>query len=303
MSSALVEIDLQGKLKRIASGKVRDVFEIDEETLLFVASDRISAYDVVMKNGIPDKGVLLTAMSAYWFTHLTSCLPHLRTHFLSAALPPSISSLPSLARRSMQVRRLHIYPLESIVRGYITGSAWAEYRSSGTVHGIAMPPNLVEGQKLEKPIWTPSTKAAAGSHDENISPDRAREVVGREVASEIERISLEVYEIGHQRCLAVGIILADTKLEFGYDPKHEDEIILVDEVLTPDSSRFWPADTYEAHLGRTQPSFDKQPLRDWLSAKGLKGKEGIEVPADVVNDTVEKYREAFERVTGQKWGA
>jgi phosphoribosylaminoimidazole-succinocarboxamide synthase len=198
----------------------------------------------------------------------------------------------------MQVRRLRILPIESIVRGYITGSGWAEYKKHGTVNGIAMPAGLVEGQKLPAPLWTPSTKAELGDKDENISPEKAREIIGdKAIAARVEELSLRIYEAAAARAEAVGIVLADTKFEFGLDEK--DEVVLVDEVLTPDSSRFWPKDTWEQNLGKAQPSFDKQFLRDWLTAQGLKGKEGVRVPDDVVAQTAAKYREAYEKITGQ----
>ncbi|KAF2273698.1 phosphoribosylaminoimidazole-succinocarboxamide synthase-like protein [Westerdykella ornata] len=305
-SKALVQVDLQGKLPRVASGKVRDLYEIDNKTLLFVASDRISAYDVIMENGIPEKGAILTAVSIYWFNYLTSKIPGLRTHFLRAKLPEALESLPAdvkdtLRPRSMQVRKLEVFKVESIVRGYITGSGWAEYQKSGTVCGIKLPAGLVEGQKLEKPLWTPSTKADYGEKDENISPAQAAEILGADFAREIERLSLEIYTAAAQRAEEVGIILADTKFEFGKDVENGDKVVLIDEVLTPDSSRFWPKETWEANLGRAQPSFDKQYLRNWLTDNGLKGKEGVTVPEEVVLETAKKYKEAYERLTGQKW--
>lgn len=202
----------------------------------------------------------------------------------------------------MQVRRLQVVPLESIVRGYITGSGWAEYKKSGTVNGIPMPKGLIEGQKLEEPLWTPSTKADVGEHDENISPKQAAKLVGEEYAKEIEKLSLEIYTVAAQRAEEVGIILADTKFEFGIDKDDGNKIVLIDEVLTPDSSRFWPKDTWEQNLGKAQPSFDKQGLRDWLIANGLKGKKAT-MPEDVVQKTVTKYQEAYEKITGEKWRA
>jgi len=202
----------------------------------------------------------------------------------------------------MQVRRLTIVPVESIVRGYITGSAWSEYKLSGTVHGIRLPAGMVEGQKLPKPIWTPSTKAELGDKDENISPEQARKLIADDkVADAIEDLSLKVYTEAAARAEQVGIILADTKFEFGLDTENGNEVVLVDEVLTPDSSRFWPKDTWEANLGKAQPSFDKQYLRDWLVAQGLKGKEDVVVPEEVVEKTAAKYREASELLTGRKF--
>lgn len=201
----------------------------------------------------------------------------------------------------MLVRRLQVVPIESIVRGYITGSAWNEYKKSGTVNGIPLPAGLIEGQKLPAPLWTPSTKAEAGEKDENITPDRARELIGKEVAQEVERLSLQLYSAAAKRAESVGIILADTKFEFGIDKENANEVVLADEVLTPDSSRFWPKETWEGHLGNVQPSFDKQYLRDWLVSEGLKGKDNVVVPNHVVDNTAAKYREAYERITGGTW--
>jgi phosphoribosylaminoimidazole-succinocarboxamide synthase len=240
----------------------------------------------------------LTTPSIYWFNYLTQHVPGLKTHYLSNTLPAPISSLTTFKDRSMQVRRLRIIPIESIVRGYITGSGWSEYKKSGTVNGIKLPEGLIEGQKLPSPLWTPSTKAELGDKDENISPEKAREIIANpQVAARVEELSLAIYSAAAKRAEAVGIVLADTKFEFGLD--ENDEVVLVDEVLTPDSSRFWPKDTWEQNLGRAQPSFDKQFLRDWLTSNGLKGKEGVKVPEDVVKQTAEKYREAYEKIAGK----
>jgi phosphoribosylaminoimidazole-succinocarboxamide synthase len=238
-------------------------------------------------------------MSIYWFTYLPQHVPGLKTHFLSSTLPAPLSSQSHLQNRSMQVRRLRIIPIESIVRGYITGSGWSEYVKSGTVNGISLPAGLVEGQRLPSPLWTPSTKAELGGKDENISPAAAREIIANErVAAKVEELSLAIYSAAAERAESVGIILADTKFEFGLD--EHDNVILVDEVLTPDSSRFWPKETWEQNLGKAQPSFDKQFLRDWLTGEGLKGKEGVKVPKEIVAKTAEKYREAFEKITGKQ---
>jgi phosphoribosylaminoimidazole-succinocarboxamide synthase len=244
-------------------------------------------------------------------------MPTLKTHFLSSDLPSSIPSeaRSQLDKRSMQVRRYQIVPLESIVRGYITGSAWSEYKKHGTVHGMPMPEGLQESQKLEKPIWTPSTKAEQGEHDENISRDKAVEIVGESVAKSVEEASLLIYEKvriesvnpfcdcpqltiliqAREYAEERGIIIADTKFEFGLD--EAGEIVLVDEVLTPDSSRFWPADKYA--IGRGQASYDKQFLRDWLTSSSLKGVDGVAMPEEIAAETASKYREAFEKITGQ----
>jgi phosphoribosylaminoimidazole-succinocarboxamide synthase len=267
--------------------------------------------------GIPAKGALLTQLSAHWFNLIATWMPSLKTHFLSADLPSNIPSeaRSQLEKRSMQVRRYQIVPLESIVRGYITGSAWSEYKKHGTVHGMPMPEGLQESQKLEKPIWTPSTKAEQGDHDENISRDKAVEIVGESVAKRVEEASLLIYQkvctdsvyfdCDHLKLILStkareyaeerGIIIADTKFEFGLD--EAGKIVLVDEVLTPDSSRFWPAEKYA--IGRGQASYDKQFLRDWLTNSGLKGKDGVGMPEEVAAETASKYREAFTKITGQ----
>ncbi|EGP82727.1 phosphoribosylaminoimidazolesuccinocarboxamide synthase [Zymoseptoria tritici IPO323] len=295
--AAITKIEVP-QLKHLASGKVREIFEIDSSTLLFVATDRISAYDVILDNGIPSKGALLTQLSAHWFALITKHFPTLRTHLLSTTLPPNLDLPTSLSSRSMLVRRTPVLPLESIVRGYITGSAWSEYQKFGTVHGMPMPSGLQESQKLDRPIWTPSTKAEQGDHDENISRSRAVEIVGLDVASRMEELSLGIYSMAHEHALKSGVIIADTKFEFGLDSETK-ELVLIDEVLTPDSSRFWPKDEYQ--VGKGQKSYDKQYLRDWLTREGLKGKQGVAMPEEVVRETGEKYREAFERITGREW--
>jgi phosphoribosylaminoimidazole-succinocarboxamide synthase len=236
-------------------------------------------------------------MSIYWFKYLPNHVPGLQTHFLTSSLPPVLSSQLHLQERSMQVRRLRIIPIESIVRGYITGSGWSEYTKSGTVNTIVLPKGLIEGQKLPTPLWTPSTKAEIGGKDENISPEAARKIIGNpSIAEKIKHLSLAIYTAAAARAESVGIVLADTKFEFGLD--EHDNVVLVDEVLTPDSSRFWPMDTWEENLGKAQPSFDKQFLRDWLTSEGLKGKDGVTVPDEIVKKTAEKYREAYEKITG-----
>ncbi|PMD32245.1 phosphoribosylaminoimidazole-succinocarboxamide synthase-like protein [Hyaloscypha variabilis F] len=296
----ITKTSLEG-LPKIAEGKVRDLYEIDSNTLLFVASDRISAYDVIMENGVPSKGKLLTLLSAHWFKLLPTLIPELRTHFLTLALPPAIPQTEHarLRNRSMQVRRLKIFPIEAIVRGYITGSAWKEYQRTGTVHKTPIVAGLKESEAFPQgAIYTPSTKAEAGQNDENISISEAAEIVGPKYAQKIEDLAIKLYTTARDYAAERGIIIADSKFEFGLDVD-TDEVILVDEVLTPDSSRFWPADTYE--IGREQMSYDKQYLRDWLTSEGLKGKQGVKMPEEVVNNTAEKYREAFEKLTGQKW--
>jgi len=299
-TEAITTLSIDG-LPKIATGKVRELYEVDEKTLLFVASDRISAYDVIMENGIPSKGQLLTLLSAHWFNVLPTLLPSLQTHFLTLSLPASISQSyhTLLKNRSMQVRRLKIFPLEAIVRGYVTGSAWKEYKVSNTVHSIPIAPGLKESQAFPQgALYTPSTKAEAGDNDENISPTQAAEIVGQEYAGRIEQLALRLYTTARDYAKERGIIIADTKFEFGLDVD-TDEIVLVDEVLTPDSSRFWPADKYE--VGKEQESFDKQYLRDWLVQNKLKGKQGVSMPEEVVLETAKKYRDAFEKLTGGSW--
>ncbi|KAM7191009.1 phosphoribosylaminoimidazole-succinocarboxamide synthase [Rhypophila sp. PSN 637] len=285
-------------LPKLASGKVRDLYSLDDKTLLFVTTDRISAYDVIMANGVPFKGATLTQLTAHWFGVLTERIPGLKTHFLTLSPPAALSPAErELVRaRSMQVRKLKVFPIEVIVRGYITGSAWKEYQKTGTVHGLAQPAGLQECSPFPEPIYTPSTKAELGQHDENISPEKAAEIVGDRYASRIEELALKVYKTAAEYARERGIIIADTKFEFGLD-EETDDIVLIDEVLTPDSSRFWPADRYEA--GRDQDSFDKQYLRNWLTKEGLKGKEGVAMPEQIAAATAARYKEAFKLLTGK----
>lgn len=297
-SQVLTEVHLTS-LPKLAEGKVRDLYSVDDKTLLFVASDRISAYDVVMKNGVPDKGALLTLQSVHWFKVLSEKIPGLKTHFLTTDVPAAVSPEEAklIRNRSMQVRKLKVFPLEAIVRGYITGSAWKEYVAHGTVHGTPLPAGLKECEAIPGgPIYTPSTKAPLGQHDENISRARAAQIVGSRYAGRIEELALGIFGAGQEYAAERGIIIADTKFEFGLD-EETDEVVLVDEVLTSDSSRMWPKDRYEP--GRDQESFDKQFLRNWLTENGLKGKEGVEVPQDVLTATSERYREVFRRLTGK----
>ena len=300
LNTVVVRSDLAGALPLVARGKVRDLYELDNETLLFLATDRISAFDVVMTNGVEGKGALLTQLSIFWFKHLSKAIPELRTHFISSTIPNSIPDKyhPQLKGRVMQVRKLKVFPIEAIVRGYITGGAWKEYQSSGTVHGIKVQSRLKESERFPGgAIYTPSTKAEAGQHDENIHPDEAKKLVGEKYAPKIAELALNLYNTASAFALERGIIIADTKFEFGLD-EETDEIVLIDEVLTPDSSRFWPAASYS--IGRSQESFDKQYLRDWLTSSGLKGKEGVEMSADIVQKTKAKYEEAYEKLVGSK---
>jgi len=273
------------EMKRHSSGKVRDIYEWDGD-LLMVASDRISIYDVVMPTPIPDKGKVLTQMSLFWFELSRDIVPN---HLISEDVPEEV------AERAMRVHKLEMYPVECVVRGYLSGSGWREYRESGSVCGIELPSGLLESDRLPEPIFTPATKAEVGDHDENVDFERAADIVGdRALMEELRRISIEVYSRGAEHAAERGIVLADTKFEFG---RHAGaEIVLADEVLTPDSSRFWPADRYEP--GKTQPSFDKQFVRDWATQSGWdKQPPAPELPADVIEQTRAKYVEAYERIT------
>jgi len=299
MAETIIDPDLQGSLPLIARGKVRDLYEVNDKTLLFIATDRISAYDVAMANGIPTKGLLLTLATRAWFKILKDALPSLQTHFITLDLPSQIPAplRPALQNRSMQVRRLKMFPIEAIVRGYITGGAWKEYQKSGTVHGIPVAPGLEECEAFpDGPLYTPSTKAEQGEHDENIHPDQAAAIVGEPYASTIASLSVQLYKIAHAYSLERNLIIADTKFEFGLD-EETNEVILADEVLTPDSSRFWPKEKYV--VGQAQESLDKQVLRDWLVERGLEGKEGLQMPDDIIQNTGERYQEAFKRITSE----
>ncbi|MHB1570116.1 MAG: phosphoribosylaminoimidazolesuccinocarboxamide synthase [Solirubrobacteraceae bacterium] len=279
-------------LPLVASGKVREIYDLGDE-LLIVASDRISTYDVVHPTPIPDKGAVLTGLSAFWFARTSSILPN---HVISVT-----DGVPEEARgRAMVVRKLRMLPVECVVRGYITGSGWKDYQSSGSVSGIALPDGLRESDRLPQPLFTPSTKAEVG-HDEAIDFERSAELIGdREVADRVRQVSIELYEFAAEHARARGIILADTKFELGLD--NFGVLTIGDEMCTPDSSRFWPADSYEP--GRGQPSFDKQYVRDWASSTGWdKTPPAPAIPDDVVARTREKYVEAYERITGESFDA
>jgi phosphoribosylaminoimidazole-succinocarboxamide synthase len=289
-------------LRRIARGKVRDVYEVEGDRLLLVATDRVSAYDVVMAEPIPMKGAVLTQMSAWWFRQLGEQVRH---HMISADAQEIIAAVPALkgdrdqlAGRAMLCRRGTVFPIECVIRGYLSGSAWREYAKDGTLAGEKLPPGLRESDRLEPPIFSPATKAESG-HDENITVGRMREILGGDVTAELERLTRLVYTTSRDVALRQGIIIADTKFEFGRSPPGE--ILLIDEVMTPDSSRFWPADGYAP--GRPQPSFDKQPLRDWLDVERHAGRWNGDAPApklppQVIEATSRRYLEAYRRLTG-----
>jgi phosphoribosylaminoimidazole-succinocarboxamide synthase len=280
-------------LEHLSSGKVRDIYAVGDDRLLLVASDRISTYDVVHPTPIPDKGKVLTGLTAFWLEREGAICPN---HLIS------LTDVPEEFRgRAMLVERLDMVQVECVVRGYITGSGWKDYQASGAVCGIELPAGLQESEQLPEPIFTPATKADVGEHDENVDFDRAAEIIGdRALLEELRRLSVAVYELGAAHARERGIILADTKFEFGR--RADGTIVLGDEVLTPDSSRFWPADGYEP--GRGQPSFDKQYVRDWASGSGWdKTPPAPPLPDDVIARTRELYIDAYERITGESFDA
>ncbi|MDH4168024.1 MAG: phosphoribosylaminoimidazolesuccinocarboxamide synthase [Acidimicrobiia bacterium] len=283
-------------LPHIYSGKVRDIYDAGDDRLLMVTSDRISAFDVVMAEPIAHKGRVLTATSAFWFEQLADVAP---SHLISTDLAdfPVGAREPDVEGRSMLVRRARMLPVECIVRGYITGSAWKEYRDHGTMHGTRMPSDLQESSQLPEPVFTPSTKAPDGEHDINISFSESVDLIGAELAERARDVSLELYTRGAEWAAERGIIIADTKFELGLV---DDELVVADEMLTPDSSRFWPADQWQP--GTTPPSFDKQPVRDHLDGLDWdKTPPPPALPADVVAATSARYVEAYERITGRRF--
>ena len=294
-------------LPLLRRGKVREVYEVDARHLLLVASDRVSAFDVVMREPIPHKGAVLTQVSAFWFERLAAVFP---SHFVTADASEIVERIPGLrahageiAGRAMLVRRTVPLPFECVVRGYLAGSAWGEYKHTGTLAGEALPSGLRESDRLEPPLFSPATKADTG-HDENVTFDRVAAALGRPLAAGLRDASFAIYRAGRDHASTRGIIIADTKFEFGTD--EEGTLRLIDEVLTPDSSRFWPADRYQP--GRSQPSFDKQPLRDYLAAIRTAGRWNGEapppqLPPEVVEATSLRYLEAYRRLTGLDLGA
>lgn len=275
-------------LKKIYSGKVRDLYEIDEKRMLMVATDRLSAFDVILAEPIPEKGKILTAISNFWFDKLKGLIPN---HFTGDKVEDVVPAdeLPLVEGRAVVAKRLKPVAVEAIVRGYIVGSGWKEYQKSGTVCGIQLPAGLKEAAKLPQPIFTPSTKAAVGDHDENISFEQCEAIIGKELAAQVRDVSIALYSAAVEYAATRGIIIADTKFEFGLD--EDGTLTLMDEVLTPDSSRFWPADSYEE--GKNPPSFDKQFVRDYLETLDWnKTAPGPELPRHIIDQTVARYREA-----------
>ena len=295
MTKPLLETNIQS-LKRIHQGKVRDIYDIDANTMLLVSTDRLSAFDVILPTGIANKGAMLTQMANFWFEKLKDVVPN----HLTGIDPNSVVTNPveqaQLGSRAVVVKKLKALPIEAIVRGYLVGSGWKEYKAKGTVCGISLPAGLQEASKLPVPLFTPSSKAAVGEHDENITLQQTADLIGKDMAAQVEKVAIALYTKAAEYALTRGIIIADTKFEFGLDA--HGVLHVMDEVLTPDSSRFWPADSYA--VGSNPPSYDKQFVRDWLESTGWnKTAPAPALPADVAQKTSEKYMEAFERLTGQ----
>ena len=294
MSNTLTQSSIKS-LPLLHQGKVRDIYDIDASTMLLIATDRLSAFDVILPTPIKDKGAILTEIANFWFKKLAHIIPN----HLTSINPDSVVSDPAekaqLGKRALVVKKLKPLPIEAIVRGYLAGSGWKEYKTSGTVCGIQLPAGLHEASKLPLPIFTPSSKADVGDHDENITLEKCAALLGKELADKVAKVSLRLYQEAAEYALTRGIIIADTKFEFGLDASGE--LYLIDEVLTPDSSRFWPADQYV--VGKNPPSFDKQYVRDWLEASGWnKTPPAPVLPDDVAEKTSEKYREAYTKLTG-----
>jgi phosphoribosylaminoimidazole-succinocarboxamide synthase len=295
MSQPLLNTSIKS-LPMINRGKVRDIYDLGADRMLIVTTDRLSAFDVVLPTPIAGKGAVLTQIANFWFEKLGHIIPN----HLTGINPDSTVSDPAdkaqLGERAIVVKKLKPLPIEAIVRGYLVGSGWKEYQKSGTVCGIPLPAGLQEASKLPEPIFTPSTKAELGAHDENITFDKAAELVGRDFAARVRDTAIALYKAAAEFALTKGIIIADTKFEFGLDGAGT--LYLIDEVLTPDSSRFWPADQYQ--VGKNPPSFDKQYVRDWLEASGWNKKApGPELPPEVAAKTSEKYRQAMRQLTGR----
>ena len=295
-SDALFESSIPG-LPLIGRGKVRDIYAVSDEYLLIVTSDRLSAFDVVLPDPVPGKGEVLTRISLFWFRMMADLVDNQLTDITVEDVVPDPALADRLLSRSLVVKRLKPLPIEAVVRGYLIGSGWRDYRDSGTLCGIALPPGLEQAGRLPQTLFTPSSKAAAGMHDENISIDDVRELIGASLAERVSALSIEIYERAARFALERGIIIADTKFEFGLDD--EGRLYLIDEVLTPDSSRFWPVDSYRP--GISPPSFDKQFVRDYLETLDWdKTAPGPELPDAVIRQTAERYEEALRRLTSQE---
>jgi len=299
MPDILFQSDIKS-LKLRHRGKVRDIYDIDASHMLIVTTDRLSAFDVVLPDPIPGKGALLTAMSNFWFQRTRHLIPNQLSDMPLEKVLKNPAERKQVEDRAIVVRKLKALPVEAIVRGYLAGSGWKEYQKSGTVCGIKLPAGLKEADRLPEPLFTPSTKAAVGHHDENISFDKAVKILGQDIAERVKNASLIIYKECAAYALTRGIIIADTKFEFGLDEKGT--LTLIDEVLTPDSSRFWPADSYQP--GSSPPSFDKQYVRDYLESIGWNKKPPApKLPPEVIAKTAEKYREALTRLTGSETAA
>lgn len=283
-------------MKKITSGKVREIYEVDEDKLLLVVSDRISAFDYILPAMIPNKGKVLNQISKFWFDFITDIVPNHVISIDSKDFPKEFQT-PEFEGRSMLVKKLKMIPVECIVRGYISGSGWIAYKETGKVCGITLPKGLQESQKLPEPIFTPSTKADVGTHDEHLSFEQTVDLLGQELAEKLKKKTIEIYNKCSEYAAERGIIIADTKFEFGLD--ENGELVIGDEVLTPDSSRFWPANTYE--IGRAQNSFDKQYIRDWIKSTKYDLNTKPEIPENVINTTSNKYIEIFEILTEKKF--
>ena len=294
MRAPLLETSIKS-LKKLHQGKVRDIYDIDDHTMLLVSTDRLSAFDVILPTGIPHKGAMLTQMANFWFEQLQDVVPN----HLTGIAPESVvapGEVEQVTGRAVVVKKLKALPLEAIVRGYLVGSGWKEYKAKGTVCDISLPAGLQLAQQLPKPLFTPSSKAAVGEHDENISVAQVEALIGKDLTAQVEKAAIALYTRAAEYARTKGIIIADTKFEFGVDD--QGVLHVMDEVLTPDSSRFWPADQYQ--IGSNPPSYDKQYVRDWLESCGWnKTPPGPELPADVAQRTSDKYMEAFAKLTGR----
>ncbi len=295
MSNTLTQSSIKS-LPLLHQGKVRDIYDIDTNTMLLIATDRLSAFDVILPTPIANKGAILTEIANFWFEKLKHVVPN----HLTGINPDSVVSDPAekaqLGKRALVVKKLKPLPIEAIVRGYLVGSGWKQYKLTNTVCGITLPVGLQEASQLPEPIFTPSSKADVGDHDENITLEKCAQLLGKDLAEQVAKVSIQLYKEAAAYALTRGIIIADTKFEFGLDANGV--LHVIDEMLTPDSSRFWPAESYV--VGKNPPSFDKQYVRDWLESSGWnKVAPGPELPADVAAKTSEKYHEAFEKLTGK----